>query len=422
MGILPMMYITNYEESSMAGYRLENPTTAEVLTNYETRHAVDPDLQRQLGRISLDGLTLANPVETHPYSELEAELKHSIIGQDEAIDGIMSALSREKFRNPNRPIANLLFLGPTGVGKSETAKKLADLLHDGDESAFLKIDCSMFALGHTIGALTGAPPAYVGREQPPILDRAIIEKEKSIVLFDEIEKGSQPLHDLMLQIMYDGELTLTGTGEKVSFRNSIIIMTTNLGANEMMGLLDPAKTGFQSQKTDKNTATKQQIDKAANGALKHHFRPEFINRIDQRVVFDPLTDVHLGQVLDNYVENANERYRDYGVSLEISNDVKQKIITSSEERRQFGARPILRAYDRMIESILSKHVSTGVIPEGSDVVAVLARRAANGQREYEENIDFYFRPNEELMPKPVTKEVVFVVSETGIHEGESRVA
>lgn len=366
----------------MAEHRMEFPVQTEISTNYETGYAVEPGLQRQLGRVSLDRLTLASPIETHPYSALETNLNHSIIGQPDAIRSTVNALNRDELRNPDRPRAIMLYLGPTGVGKTQTAKKLSSYLHPDDDSAYLRIDCSAYALPHTVASLTGAPPGYVGREQKPLLDPAIIEKDKAVVVFDEVEKGSKDLHTLMLQIMEEAEVTLNTTGEKVSFRNAIIILTTNLGSSEMMSLLDSRQTGFQSAGADKTRATKQNISKATDAALKQCFSPEFLNRIDQRVVFNPLNDEHLGQVLDTHINDANKRYRNSGVKLQMTPELKERIVTSTEDRHQLGARPILRAYERMVESNLSQHISTGSIPRGSNVYAALSDKDTDQGYEY----------------------------------------
>ena len=414
------MCITNYEESTMAAHRMEFSVQSEISTNYEAEQEVSLSLQRQLGRATFEGLHLANPVETHPYADLELKLNHSIVGQPDAVRCTVNALNRDELRNPNRPRAIMLYLGPTGVGKTQTARELSRHLHPDDDNAYLRIDCSMFAQPHTVASLTGAPPGYVGREQKPLFDPEIIEKDKSVVVFDEAEKGSGQLHDLMLQIMEEGEVTLNTTGEKVSFRDSIIIITTNLGSTEMMRLLDTRPTGFQAAAVETARATKQHIGKATDAALKQSFRPEFLNRIDQRVVFNPLDDNHLTQVLDNYVEAANERYKRAGVLLQMTPELKERIVTSTEDRHQFGARPILRAYERMVESNLSQHINTGSIPRGSNVYAALSDES-DASHEYGEDVNFYFQRNPILAPKPKTKEVVVVVP-AAMSEDESQVA
>lgn len=316
-----------------------------------------------------DAEVAEKPIESL-YIDLERNMKQHVIGQDAAVEKIMRSLSREKMRNPDRPIANLLFLGPTGVGKTEAAKSLSYLMHKDESgpSPFLKIDCSQYSSGHTIAALIGSPPGYVGRDQSPLLDKKIIEQDRSVVLFDEIEKGSQKLWDLLLSIMDEGEIELVGTGEKVSFRNSIIIMTSNLGAGDMMRMLDAnGGVGFRTQTA---VPPQRDIEKAATEALKRDFRPEFIARIDQKIVFNPLDDEGLAKVLDNYVETANSTYYDsVGVTLFLSDALRTQLVTSVSERDTFGARPILRQYDQYIEGKLSEYVEAGSIPEGSFVLA-----------------------------------------------------
>ena len=304
------------------------------------------------------------------YDDLECDMKRAVVGQDGAVEEIVRALSREKMRSPNRPIANLLFLGPTGVGKTEAAKALSYYLHEAElkRPPFLKIDCSEYSSGHTVAALVGSPPGYVGRKQKPLIDKELVEQKKSVVLFDEIEKGSSELWDLMLQIMDEGELTLAGTGERVSFRDSIVIMTSNIGAGDMMRVLSVnGGVGFRAQEV---APSQRDIEKAATEALKREFRPEFIARIDQKIVFNSLDDEGLARVLDGYVDKANDTYYESaGVTLFLSDELRSTLVSSVDERRQYGARPILRQYDQCVEAKLSKYVDAGSIPEGSLVLA-----------------------------------------------------
>jgi len=368
------------ESTSVAGFEVARPISTET--------------QKQLGHTALEGLTLAVPVESHPLVNIEQHLKHSIVGQDDAIDSIMHALNREKFRNPNRPYANLLFLGPTGVGKSETAKELAAQLHKG-ENGFLKIDCSLFSHGHEVSALLGSPPGFVGREQEPLLDPRIIEQDKSVIMFDEVEKGSQQLWDLLLQIMDDGEVSLLSGSRKVSFKNSIIIMTSNLGSHEMTELLSRRNVGFRAAQSEQISTTNQEIDTAVNNALRHHFRPEFINRFDRKVIFKPHDDTQMGEVLDRYVERANERYKKLGVMLSLSPTLRDEMVVGNSQRKQFGVRPILRDYDHMIESELATYVNAGSIPLGSEVVALSPSELPEEQI-LSSSVNFYYKINPEL--------------------------
>lgn len=173
---------------------------------------------------------------TNPLDDVEAKLRSTVFGQERAIEALVRLLNRARFGfaagNSRRPRATLLFLGPTGVGKTATARRMAELLRP-DGEAFLKIDCSLFSQGHEVSALIGAPPSYVGRDQKPLLNPDIIEQDNAIVLFDEIEKGQPELWNLLLQIMEDGEIMLLNGGRRVSFQNAIVVLTTNVGAKEM---------------------------------------------------------------------------------------------------------------------------------------------------------------------------------------------
>lgn len=246
----------------------------------------------------------------NPLDVIEQSLRNTIFGQERAIEAIIRVLNRARFGfaagNSRRPRATLLFLGPTGVGKTETARRLAQLLRP-DGEAFLKIDCSLFSQGHEVSALVGAPPSYVGRDQKPLLNPDIIEQENSVVLFDEIEKGQPELWNLLLQIMEDGEILLLNGGRRVSFSNSIIVLTTNVGAKEMVDFLDQRTIGFRTSRQDVE-ATGRQIYQIGFEALQKVFQPEWINRIDEIVAFRPLSSEVLRQVLDRMVKEANDQY------------------------------------------------------------------------------------------------------------------
>ena len=309
---------------------------------------------------------LARRGEARPLGYIEDGLKHAIIGQDEAVESLMIALNREKLRNPNRPISTLFFLGPTGVGKSEMAKELARLLHP-EGGGFLKINCETYRYGHNIAALIGSPPGYVGREQKALFDSPELKKPRCVVLFDEIEKGGQELRDLQLQIIEDGELTMPGNGRTQSFKECIIIMTSNLGAAEIATLLGADKLGF-SNGQPKQVSSKQ-IENEATRALEREFRPEYINRFDRRVIFGALDDHQLGEVLERHVEKSNDFYKKQaGISLTLTPEVRDALVQSCDTRRKYGARPILRKFEQLVEGLLADYVNSGGIPEGSQVV------------------------------------------------------
>ncbi len=287
-------------------------------------------------------------------------LKQRIIGQDPAIDAIMTAFDRAMFRDERRPVASLMFLGQTGTGKTQTAEALADVLAvDKLNPAILRIDCAQYAQGHEVANLVGSPPGYVGREQAPVLNKQLIEQPGSVVLFDEIEKGHPRLHNYLLQIMEGGNVNLMGTGETVNFNNATVIMTSNVGAREMNEMVGEKKIGFGN--TDA-TPTSARIEAAGFNALKKQFSPEFLNRLDGVITFNSLSDEQLTQVLDTHVERSNHRYRRMGnVALRMTQTLKEQLVEGSPLRKEFGARPVLRKYEQDVEAKLSRLATSGKI-------------------------------------------------------------
>lgn len=358
----------------------------------------DTQLEEEVAEkvFSIDSLIRARHGEARPLSDIEDGLNHAIIGQSEAIESLMVALNREKLRNPNRPISTLFFLGPTGVGKSETAKELAQLLHP-EGGGFLKINCETYKYGHNIASLIGSPPGYVGREQKAYFDSPELKKKRCVILFDEIEKGGPEIRDLQLQIIEDGELTLPGNGKTVSFKDSIIIMTSNLGAKEIGTLLDKNGLGFQHGNNAQVDI--KDIEREARKALEREFRPEYINRFDRRVVFKNLNDEELGAVLERYVEKVNKNYMaQAGISLTLTPEVRDALVQSTDERRKYGARPILRKYEQLVENLLGEYVNSEGIPHGSRVYTTFSDDAPEGAS-LEERIDLLYAPDESLLPK-----------------------
>lgn len=336
-----------------------------------------------------EGMQPAVRGNANPLDVVEADLRAAIYGQNRAIESVIRALNRAKFGfaagNRNRPLVNLMFLGPTGVGKSECAKRLADRLHP-DGGGFLKIDCSLFSQGHEVSALVGAPPSYVGRDQKPLLDPEKIEQPNSVVLFDEIEKGTPELWNLLLQIMEDGELTLLNSGRAISFRNSILIMTTNVGAKEMVDFLDQRNIGFRSTRSDVE-ATGQHIYQIGFESLQRVFSPEWINRIDEIIAFRPLSSTTMAKIFDRMIAEANEQYLLHGIQLHVTPSAKDHILRRGFNPR-FGARPLRSRLLKDVDAPLADLLASGGIPEGSKVVV-----AYTGSHEGEE-LAFYFQPGD----------------------------
>jgi ATP-dependent Clp protease ATP-binding subunit ClpA len=343
--------------------------------------------------LDTSSMILARRGDQNPLDTVERKLRAEIFGQERAIESVIRLLNRARFGfsagNPRRPRATLLFLGPTGVGKTATARTLAQLLHpDGD--AFLKIDCSLFSQGHEVSALVGAPPSYVGRDQKPLLNPDIIEQENSVVLFDEIEKGQPELWNLLLQIMEDGEILLLNGGRRVSFQNSVVIFTTNVGAKEMVDFLDRRTIGFRTPHQDVE-ATGQQIYQIGFEALQKVFQPEWINRLDEIVAFRPLSSDILRQVLDRMLAESNEQYLRHGIRVEVDRTAKEYLLDKGFDSR-FGARPLRQRLLKDIDAPLADLLSSGGIPTGSVVHVTYT-----GIDQHGEALAFYYHPEPELL-------------------------
>ena len=340
-----------------------------------------------------DTMQRATRGDQNPLDVVEQELRASIFGQNRAIESLVRALNRARFGfsagSHQRPRASLLFLGPTGVGKSECAKRLAAFLHP-EGGGLLKLDCSLFSQGHEVSALLGAPPAYVGRDQKPLLDPDLIEQENAIILFDEIEKGTSELWNLLLQIMEDGEITLLNGGRKVSFQRSIVIMTTNVGAHEMANFVSQRTIGFRTPNRVVES-TGQQIYQIGFDALQKVFSPEWINRIDEIIAFRPLSSDTLRQVFDRMISEANEQYRRHGIFVSLTEEARDYILRRGFDPR-FGARPLRSRLMKDLDAPLADLLASGGIPAGANVLVDLSEdEPVNGM-----NLDFYFAADQDL--------------------------
>lgn len=394
----------------------------EYIRAHETQKAQEtehPLTARHLAQAAFEmgEMKLAEPTNVNPFEDIKQTLNNKIVGQPEAVDSLMLGLMREKTHDPNRPIVTLLFTGPTGVGKTEMAKELARLLHNGDESAFLKIDCTQFSEGSNISALVGAAPEYVGREQKPMFDPKIIERERSVVLFDEVEKGHRKLHDLMMQIMEEGEITLLNGGNTVSFRNSIIILTSNVGSSEIMEATNQDKIGFNTSNSEPNIVSKKRINDVSFSALSRIFRPEFLNRIDQRVVFSSLSDDQLGEALDRYVDAMGDwpQYQEANIQLVLSQDVINEVVRQSPERAKLGARHVNRNFDKTVGHEFIQSMSKGSIKNNSLVYAVLDNDASNTAKIPTKFYTKTIPPRPKVIADDIAKEDDQVVTESAVY-------
>ncbi|HVC75079.1 MAG TPA: ATP-dependent chaperone ClpB [Candidatus Micrarchaeaceae archaeon] len=283
--------------------------------------------------------------------EMEERLHNRVIGQDEAVSAVANAVrrSRSGLSDPNRPIGSFLFLGPTGVGKTELARALAEFLFDG-EQALIRLDMSEYQEKHTVARLVGAPPGYVGYDEGGQLTELVRRRPYAVVLFDEIEKAHPDVFNVLLQILDDGRLT-DGQGRTVDFRNTVLIMTSNLAGQliqEMSG------RSFED------------VREAVNGVLREHFRPEFLNRVDEVVVFKPLTEQQLTRIVDIQLARLEKRLADRRIKLVVT-DAARKLLAQRGWDPVYGARPLKRAIQRMVQDPLAMMLLEGKFSEGDAV-------------------------------------------------------
>jgi ATP-dependent Clp protease ATP-binding subunit ClpB len=278
--------------------------------------------------------------ETEKLIHMEDRLHERVVGQDEAVEAVANALRRARtgLQDPNRPIGSFVFLGPTGVGKTELARALAEFMFD-DERAMVRLDMSEYQERHTVARLVGAPPGYVGYEEGGQLTEAVRRRPYCVVLLDEIEKAHGEVFDVLLQILDDGRLT-DGQGRTVDFRNTVIIMTSNV---------------------------------RSAAALSDHFRPEFLNRIDEIVEFAPLTREQLGEIAELQLARLRQRLAERGLALELT-DAAKELVAEAGWDPTYGARPLKRALQRLVENPLALRLLESEFVAG-DVVRVDARGA-----------------------------------------------
>ena len=310
--------------------------------------------------------------ESESLLHLEEELHKRVIGQDEAVVAVSKAVRRARagLKDPKRPIGSFLFLGPTGVGKTELARALAVALF-GDETAMIRLDMSEYMEKHTVSRLVGAPPGYVGYEEGGQLTDAVRRKPYSVILLDEVEKAHADFFNILLQVLDDGRLT-DSQGRTVDFRNTVIIMTSNLGAKALRK--DSPELGFlAAKKADSNTEDVSVVNfkeakKSVMDSVKRHFRPEFLNRIDEMIVFHALTSNDLKQIVTILIDTVVKCLGDMGLSLEISPAAMDLLVKEGSDF-SMGARPLKRAIQRLIEDPISDLILQGNAPEGAIIKA-----------------------------------------------------
>ena len=298
--------------------------------------------------------------ETAKLLRMEDELHKRIVGQEPAIKAVSQSIRRTRagLKDPKRPSGSFIFLGPSGVGKTETAKTLAEFLF-GDESALIQLDMSEYMEKHTVSRLVGSPPGYVGYDEGGQLTEAVRRKPFSVVLFDEIEKAHPDVFNTLLQILEDGRLT-DAQGRTVDFKNTVIIMTSNLGTAD----LRKAAIGFG--KADE-AVTYEKMKEKVHEELKRSFRPEFLNRIDEVIVFNELTREEVTEIVDLLIKRVMSQLESQGLGLELTTDAKLLLAAKGYDPA-LGARPLRRAIQRMIEDPLSEKILWKEFHAGETIV------------------------------------------------------
>jgi ATP-dependent Clp protease ATP-binding subunit ClpB len=286
--------------------------------------------------------------------EMEQRLRERVIGQDAALTIVANAIRRSRagLSDPRRPIGSFIFLGPTGVGKTETARALAEFLFD-NEQAMVRIDMSEYMEKHAVARLIGAPPGYVGYDEGGQLTESVRRRPYAVILFDEIEKAHPDVFNILLQIMDDGRLT-DSKGRTVDFKNTVLIMTSNLGAPLLAGDALKSEHDFDMAR------------ESVMRVLREHFRPEFLNRVDDIVIFRPLGATQMSKILDLRLAEVRKLLEERQISLELTESARQLILAAGSDAA-YGARPLKRALQRMIQDPLAIKILNGEVLNGAHV-------------------------------------------------------
>jgi ATP-dependent Clp protease ATP-binding subunit ClpC len=326
-------------------------------------------------------LTRLEKEEAQRLLELENELHKRVVSQDEAIRAIAKTIRRARsgLKDPNRPMGSFLFLGPTGVGKTLLSKALAEFMF-GDDEALVQIDMSEYMEKHNVSRLIGAPPGYVGYEEGGQLTERIRRRPYSVVLLDEIEKAHPDVYNMLLQIMEEGHLT-DSFGRRVDFRNVIMIMTSNIGSDLIKGggpsmvlsNMGRAKTGAGQEERNY-----QQIKDTVMKELERYMRPEFIGRLDDVIVFRPLSRTNMEQIVELELKKITKRLVEHGLKIEIAPEAKEFLVEKGTNA-DFGARPLRRAIEQNVEDPLSEDILRGAF-KGKDLIRITVKEEAEGNK------------------------------------------
>ena len=283
---------------------------------------------------------------------LDGELHKRVIGQDEAVQKVADAIIRSKagIKDPTKPIGSFLFLGPTGVGKTELAKTLAASLFD-DEQNMVRIDMSEYMEKYSVSRLIGAPPGYVGYEEGGQLTEAVRRHPYSVVLFDEVEKAHPDVFNVLLQVLDDGRIT-DSQGRTVDFKNTILIMTSNIGSSYLLDGID------------ENGDIRPESEEMVMKDLRSHFRPEFLNRLDEIILFKPLTKDNIGHIVDLLIADLNRRLADKELHLQLTDSAKAFVVENGYDP-VYGARPLKRYLQKYVETMAARYILSGNVQAGS---------------------------------------------------------
>jgi ATP-dependent Clp protease ATP-binding subunit ClpC len=306
--------------------------------------------------------------ETERLRMLDKILHQRVVGQNEAVEAVAKAIRRGRvgLKDPNRPIGSFLFLGPTGVGKTELSKALAEAMF-GDEEALIRVDMSEYMEKHSVSKLIGSPPGYVGFEEGGQLSEKVRRNPYSVILFDEVEKADGDIFNVLLQVLDDGHIT-DSQGRKVDFKNTIIIMTSNAGAGRIM---EPKLLGFSKTKDEEQNH--ERMKDGVMDEVKHIFKPEFINRIDDIIVFHALQEDEIHQIIDLLMKQLAKRVKNQmNIELKYDTRVKQYIFDKGYDKK-YGARPLRRAIQSQIEDGLAEAILQGEVKNG-DTVRITVRK------------------------------------------------
>ena len=335
-----------------------------LLKASDTQSEQVPESDRVLGEDEIASVvSMMTNIPVHRVSESEGEklvvmaskLKQQIVGQDDPVEAVVKAIQRNRagLRDPNKPVGSFIFLGPTGVGKTYLAKKIAEYMFDSEDN-LIRIDMSEYMERYSVSSLIGAPPGYVGYDQGGHLSEMVRRKPYSVVLFDEIEKAHQDIFNLLLQVLDEGRLT-DAAGRQIDFRNTILIMTSNIGSQQVSEL--GGGIGFKSVSDDAAKRQNVIIEKA----LRRKFSPEFLNRIDDRILFNSLTKADVEKILDIELAKFHKRVAQMGFKIKVSDDTRAKIIEEGYDP-EYGARPLKRAIQKYVEDPLAEKIISGKKP------------------------------------------------------------